>query len=226
MAKQIGLFKITGSFGGICFYRLDGIYYARAKSSLYGKRVRTDPAFKETMKYANRLGNASKIASALYREIVPKHERSRGKYREVVGMVMSELATMEASVGSNELNHRDTKTQRYTKANQRLHKYHEAECKHKKLSYKGARLSLSFTAVTACWCSCFTFWSNKSRSDTAGEKSAEYLASIHASSSIFNKRLSSSVLPGNASSTTIVQRRYPIRNILCFERGQIPFLLC
>jgi hypothetical protein len=207
MAKQMGILKLKGTVCGICFYCIDGVYYARAKSSLSGERVKTDPAFGETMKYANRMGIASKISSILYRQIVPVHERSRERYREVVGMVMRELATTDAALRRHELKHEDRKTQRYTKVNQRLLKYQEAECKHKKLSYKGARLSLSFTTITACPCNCCTFWSNRSRSDTAGEKSAAYLASIYASSSIFNKRFSSSVFKGKACSTTVVQRR-------------------
>lgn len=115
MAKQIGILKLTGTICGICFYCIDGVYYARAKSSLSGERVKTDPAFEKTMTYAKRMGNASKIASALYREIVPKHERSRERYRQVVGMVMKELDTMDAALRRHKLNHRDRKTQRYTK---------------------------------------------------------------------------------------------------------------
>ena len=93
MATQIGLLRITGTVGGICFYRMDGVYYAREKSSLSGERVKNDPAFAETMRYAKQMGNASKIASAIYRQTVPIHERSRDKFREVVSMVKRGLAT-------------------------------------------------------------------------------------------------------------------------------------
>lgn len=92
MAKQIGLLQIIGTVDGICFYKMDGIYYARTKSSLSGERVKTDPAFAETMRHANQMGNASKIASAIYRQIVPQHDRSRDKFREVVSMVKRVLA--------------------------------------------------------------------------------------------------------------------------------------
>ena len=200
----MGILKLKGTVCGICFYCIDGVYYARAKSSLSGERVKTDPAFGETMKYANRMGIASKISSILYRQIVPVHERSRERYREVVGMVMREL---DAALRWQGLNHEDRKTQRCTKVNKKLHNYRESKCIYKKLSYRKARLSLSFTAITACPCNCCTFWNNRSRSDTEGEKSAEYLASIYASSSIFNKRLSSPVFKGKACSTTVVQRR-------------------
>lgn len=92
MATQIGLLRVTGTVGGVCFYRMDGVYYARAKSSLTGERVKSDPCFAETMRCAKRMGSVSKIASEIYRQIVPEHERSRERYREVMGMVMRELA--------------------------------------------------------------------------------------------------------------------------------------
>jgi hypothetical protein len=92
MAKQIGLFRITGTIDCICFYCMDGVYYAREKSSLSAERVKHDPAFAETMRYAKQMGNVSKIASAIYRQIVPQQERSRDKFREVVSMVKRELA--------------------------------------------------------------------------------------------------------------------------------------
>lgn len=92
MATQIGLFRITGTVGGICFYQLNGVYYARQKSSLTGERVKRDPAFAETMRQATQMGNASRIASAIYRQTVPQEERSRERFREVVSMVKRELA--------------------------------------------------------------------------------------------------------------------------------------
>ncbi len=92
MAKQIGLLCITGTIDRICFYCMDGKYYAREKSSLSAERVKTDPVFAETMRCAKQMGDASKIASAIYRQIVPQHERSRDKFREVVSMVKRELA--------------------------------------------------------------------------------------------------------------------------------------
>ena len=92
MAKQIGWLQIKGTVNGICFYCMDGVYYAREKSSFSAERVKYDPLFAETMLSANLLGSASKIASVLYPQLVPRHERSREKFREVVGMVRRELA--------------------------------------------------------------------------------------------------------------------------------------
>lgn len=47
MAKQIGPVFITGTIGDICFYKMDGQYYARMKSSLSSKRVKRIKAGKE-----------------------------------------------------------------------------------------------------------------------------------------------------------------------------------
>lgn len=65
MAKQCGIIRITGTIGGICFYKMHGEYLARAKSSLSGKRVKKDPVFKKTMEYAGLLGRSSKLAAKL-----------------------------------------------------------------------------------------------------------------------------------------------------------------
>ncbi len=115
MAKQIGLIKIKGTVHDVCFYFMDGKFYARRKSKLPGERVKNDPAFSETMRYAKQMGNASKIASAIYRQIVPASERSRDKYREVVGMVIRELKKSASAVSREEGKHRDSKTGRYTR---------------------------------------------------------------------------------------------------------------
>ena len=80
MAKQAGPFFITGTIDQICFYRMDGSYYARAKSSLDGKRVKKDPAFRETMRYAELMGKASSSASIAYRDL-PDKQKVKGLFR-------------------------------------------------------------------------------------------------------------------------------------------------
>lgn len=111
MATQIGLLRITGMVCGICFYRMKGVYYARQKSSLSGKRVKKDPAFTGTMRNAGLLGKAAKIASERYQLTVPKAERSRSKYREMVGVVMRELVRDET------INKKDDIGRRWTQKN-------------------------------------------------------------------------------------------------------------
>ena len=90
MAKQVGPIKITGCYDNICFYKMDGEYYARLKSSLTGKRVKKDPRFRRTMEYAGWLGQASKIASAVYRSLPPE-KKEKGLYRMMTGQAMQWL---------------------------------------------------------------------------------------------------------------------------------------
>lgn len=74
MARQIGDIKLTGTIGGITFYRMGGEYYARMKSSLTAKKVKAHPHFALTRMYAKWLGEASKLASEVYRTL-PVEER-------------------------------------------------------------------------------------------------------------------------------------------------------
>ena len=87
MAKQAGPFFITGMIDQICFYRMDGNYYARVRSSLDGKRVKKDPAFRETMRYAELMGKASSIASIVYRAL-PEEQKIKGLFRKLVAQAM------------------------------------------------------------------------------------------------------------------------------------------
>src|ERR1019366_6875840 len=84
MAKQVGDIKIIGCIDNIQFYKMDGKYYARMKSSLTGKRVKQDKAFALTMVYASMLGMASKIASSVYR-LIPKKTREHRYFRKLTG---------------------------------------------------------------------------------------------------------------------------------------------
>ena len=67
MAKQMGALQIRGTVGGICFYKMEGMYYARTKSSLSGERVKTDPAFEETMRYAKQMGQMGNKGTSDFR---------------------------------------------------------------------------------------------------------------------------------------------------------------
>ena len=72
MAKQIaGLCRLEGTIDQITFYKMDGQYYARAKSTLSSERVKTSPEFKWTMVYARLLVRASKIGSQVYKALPP-----------------------------------------------------------------------------------------------------------------------------------------------------------
>src|SRR3954453_13932114 len=90
MAKQAGPYDITGCYDNICFYKMEGNYYARSKSSLTRKQVKGDTRFKETMRFAGLLATASKIASKLYKEL-PKESKGVAIYRSLTGKVMQLL---------------------------------------------------------------------------------------------------------------------------------------
>jgi len=86
MAKQIGLIKITGTLGGITFYKMNKKFYARQKSSLDGERVKTDPRFGKTMAEAHGLGNASTAASEVYRQL-PARRKGHGVIGRLTGKI-------------------------------------------------------------------------------------------------------------------------------------------
>lgn len=97
MAIQTGKMKLTGRVGDIIYYKMDGKYYARAVSSLSGRRVKRDPAFKRTMEFAKLFGKASKMASELYRSL-PVVSRNYKLYRKITGQ-----ANQMLKVGLDEL---------------------------------------------------------------------------------------------------------------------------
>jgi hypothetical protein len=77
MARQAGPIKIEGTIGNLCFYRMDGAFYVRQKSSLSRKRVLRDPEFARSRVAAGRFGVAVKLASSVYRRL-PKVEKGHG----------------------------------------------------------------------------------------------------------------------------------------------------
>lgn len=90
MSKQKGPVYFTGTVDGICYYKMNGRYYARRKSTLSRKRVKRDPSFTLTRKYANLLGQASRIAVGVYR-LLPKDQKKIALYRAMTGQAMAML---------------------------------------------------------------------------------------------------------------------------------------
>ncbi|RPD39849.1 hypothetical protein [Chitinophaga barathri] len=84
MAKQEGLIKIRGTIENITFYEMNGEHYARKKSTLSGKRVKTAPEFALTRVYSQIMALASKTAKTIYRSL-PEEERDVALYRKMVG---------------------------------------------------------------------------------------------------------------------------------------------
>ena len=87
MAKQENTQPITGTIDGICFYEMEGTYYARQKSSLTGKRVTEDPCFTSTMWHANLLARASGIVKPIYASM-PAHVKKQFSYQVLTGKTM------------------------------------------------------------------------------------------------------------------------------------------
>jgi len=89
MAKQSGPIKIKGTIDGITFYKQSDTHLARQKSSLTGKRVKTDPAFTNTMHEAGILKQASQLASFVYRQL--PNERKRRHNQLLTGQAQQQL---------------------------------------------------------------------------------------------------------------------------------------
>jgi hypothetical protein len=86
MAKQTGDIKIVGTVDDICFYRMEGGYYARRKSSLTGKRFWKAKVFEGSRKSCGLMAKASPLASRLYRSL-PKEQKGRDQFRALTGKI-------------------------------------------------------------------------------------------------------------------------------------------
>src|SRR5438045_3080737 len=85
MAKQAGEYFITGTIDELSFYRMDGKYYVRKKSSLTRKRVLKTAAFTRSMHSARELAAASVAASLVYRTVA-KEMRKVSWYRKMTSI--------------------------------------------------------------------------------------------------------------------------------------------
>ena len=68
MAKQAEGF-LVGTYDDITFYKMEGNYYARMKSSLTGKKFWKHKAFEGSRRSCNRFGKGNQLASKVYKEI-------------------------------------------------------------------------------------------------------------------------------------------------------------
>ena len=91
MARQAGTILIEGTLDDLTFYKMDGVYYVRMKSSLTRKKVLNSPRFALTRMHASQLGEASRIASVIYKQ-VPKEEKNIKLFRSIVGKAKVLLA--------------------------------------------------------------------------------------------------------------------------------------
>jgi hypothetical protein len=84
MGKQAGPIFLERTIDDVCFYKMDGKYYVRAKSSLTRKQVLFGKRFRKTMESAGRLARGSRIAAAIYGAI-PEEIKAYSMYRVMVG---------------------------------------------------------------------------------------------------------------------------------------------
>lgn len=84
MAKYTGPLTLTGTIGSLTFYRMHEQTYVRQKSSLTGKRVKKDPAFKSLMANSGLMGQASRIAAVIYKQL-PDTIRKHPLFRKITG---------------------------------------------------------------------------------------------------------------------------------------------
>lgn len=75
MARQRGILKLSGTLGGMTFYKLGCKYYVRRKSSLDRRRVCQDPAFARSRASSRRFGLASMLAGHIYRNLSANRKR-------------------------------------------------------------------------------------------------------------------------------------------------------
>ena len=84
MGIQVGPIYLERTIDGVCFYKMNGKYYVRMKSSLTGKQVKTSRRFVRTMQSAGRMARGSKIAAAIYKAL-PVGMKEFSLYRALVG---------------------------------------------------------------------------------------------------------------------------------------------
>jgi hypothetical protein len=75
MAKQSGEVFIEGTIDDLTFYKMDGLYYVRMKSSLSSKQFWKGKAFERSRESCKRFSEGNKLASRLYR-IVEEEKRN------------------------------------------------------------------------------------------------------------------------------------------------------
>ncbi len=74
MAYVLGPIRFTGTIGDATFYKMQGEYHVRTKSSLTGKKFWKHPAFAGSRDSCKRFALGNKLASGVYRSL-PKQQQ-------------------------------------------------------------------------------------------------------------------------------------------------------
>jgi hypothetical protein len=69
MAKQAGDYFIEGTVDDLTYYKMEGKYYVKMKSSLTGKKFWKNKTFERSRESCKRFSEGNRLASQLYRMI-------------------------------------------------------------------------------------------------------------------------------------------------------------
>lgn len=89
MARQKGLFKITGTLGGVNFYVVKGVGYARAAGGGFnGKAIRTKHSMVRVRENASEFGHCSSTKKAFRLALLPLFDppKSSTLHRRMMGL--------------------------------------------------------------------------------------------------------------------------------------------
>jgi hypothetical protein len=113
----------TGTRHGITIYEMWGEYFMRSKSSLTGKRVKKDKAFKRTMEYAGLMARASRIGAAVYK-LLPAARKKHTLYKRMTGIALKSLKQ-----GKERLEIERLLIKKYVKQKGKRKKIRDAKCR-------------------------------------------------------------------------------------------------
>ena len=82
--------QFTATIGDLCFYQRNGKTYMREAKALDRELVLNDERFEKTRQHASKMGQASKIASVIYKDL-PQELKARWVFRSITGHVASLL---------------------------------------------------------------------------------------------------------------------------------------
>lgn len=115
MARQHGLFKMTGSIENITFYKMNGEYFARKKPAFDRKRFAKDPAFELTRRNCAEFANIARVNKALRNVLAPLLSRAKNssmtgrltkRFKEVIKSdIYNDYGTRIAADGDLQLLH-------------------------------------------------------------------------------------------------------------------------
>jgi len=86
MYNILKFYRVSGTFGDYTYYNRRGTYCRRKRTSLNKERILSDPAFKNFRNCSTQFGQASRIATSIYKQL-PKKKRKDG----VIGKLTGEI---------------------------------------------------------------------------------------------------------------------------------------